>query len=68
MWQCPPLSKRIFISKASFQYHQSNGSFPDRPETYNLWKPEAMEKLWMQPHKESAFIGQHWTMEYQNPI
>ena len=44
MWQCPPLSKRIFISKASFQCHQSNGSFPDRPETYKSWKPEAMEK------------------------
>ena len=44
MWQCPPLSRRIFISKASSQCCQSNGSYPDRPETYKSWKPEAMEK------------------------
>ena len=44
MWQCPPLSKRIFLSKATFQCQHSNGSYSDRPETYKSWKPEAMKK------------------------
>lgn len=43
MWQCPPLSQRVFTSKARSHF-QSSKSYPDRPETFKLWKPEAMEK------------------------
>ena len=45
MWQCPPLSQQIFVSKAQHGHH--NGTLthqPDRPGTYKNWTEESMEK------------------------
>ena len=38
------VSSIIFLSKDSSQCHQSDGRYPDKPKTYESWKPEAREK------------------------